>query len=295
MQHGNRGSTKAAAVIIILVIVIVAVAIIGVTAFFLGPSLSVTKKNFTPYSTPVSQNSSSPSSVTIVNVNGGIKFIQWNQAYLLINGTTTARGINANPDTVTFIESNTTGEVVFQAIFPPGTFFFTTSYSVDINVYTPASYQFKTAQATTTNGDITASSTSASTISLTTTNGQLSASTITASTLTLTDTNGGIDFTCNTCNTVTATTTDGSVTANLTSLFLGGTYNITSTSGSISLKVPSTATNFKITTSTTNGVISSTGLSQTLTNHATATFGPGPTYAVVIATTTSGSISVIAI
>jgi DUF4097 and DUF4098 domain-containing protein YvlB len=290
MQSRTRGSTKTTTVIIILVIVVVAVAIAGFTAFFLGPSLSVTKKNFTPYSTPVSQNSSSPSSVTVVDVNGGITFTPWTQSYLLINGTTTARGINANPDMVTFIESNTTGEIVFQAMFPPGTFFFTTSYTVDINIYTPASYQFKTAQATTTNGDITASSTSASTISLTTTNGQLSASTITASSLTLSDTNGAIDFTCNTCNTVTATTTNGAVTANLTSLLTGGTYTITSTNGNISLKIPSIATNFKITASTTNGSVSSTGLSQTLTNHVTSTFGTGS--AVVLATTTNGSISV---
>jgi DUF4097 and DUF4098 domain-containing protein YvlB len=290
MQNGTRGSTKSTMVIIILVVVVVAVAIAGFTAFFLGPSLSVTKTNFTPYSTPVSQNSSSPSSVTVVDTNGRITFTPWTQSYLMINGTITARGINANPDMVTFIKSNATGEVVFQAIFPPETFFFTTSYTVDISVYTPASYQFKTAQATTTNGDIIASSTSASNMSLTTTNGQLSASTITASSLTLTDTNGAIDFTCNTCNTVTATTTNGAVTANLTSLLQGGTYTITSTNGNISLKIPSIATNFKITASTTNGSVSSTGLSQTLTNHVTATFGTGS--AVVLATTTNGSIFV---
>jgi DUF4097 and DUF4098 domain-containing protein YvlB len=290
MQSGSRGSTKSAMVIIILVIVVVAVAIVGVTAFFLGPSLSVTKKNFTPYSTPVSQDSSSPSSFTVVDVNGGITLTPWTQSYLLINGTTTARGINANPDLVTFIESNTTGEIVFQAMFPPGTVFFTTSYTVDINVYTPASYHFKTAQATTTNGDIRDSSTSATNISLTTTNGQLSASSITASALTLTNTNGGIDFTCNSCNTVTTSTTNGAVTANLTSLLLGGTYTITSTNGNISLKIPLAATNFKITANTTNGAVSSTGLSQSLTNHVTSTFGTGS--AVVLATTTNGSISV---
>src|SRR5215472_13582549 len=154
MRRDTSGSTKAAIVVIILVIVIVGVAIAGFVAFFLGPSLSVTRKNFTSYSTPVSRNSTSPSSVTVVDTNGGITFASWSQSYLMINGTITARGINSNPDTVTFIKSNTTGDIVFQVILPPGTFFLTTSYTVDINVYTPSSYQFKTAQAKTTNGDV---------------------------------------------------------------------------------------------------------------------------------------------
>lgn len=294
MQTASQASGKTKLLVIILVIVVVAIVIAGVTAVLLGPTFSVTKKNFTPYSTPVSQNSNSPSSVTVVDTNGGITITPWGQPYVTINGTVTARGIGASPDTITFIRSNSSGEIVFQAIFPSGSsFFFATSYNVDVNVYIPSSYQFNTVQATTVNGDIHASSVSASTVSLTTTSGQVSASAITTASLTLTATNGGIDFTCNSCNTVVATTTNGAVTANLTSLLGGGSYTITCTNGGIDLKIPLAATNFKITANTTNGSVSSTGLSAQLQNHVTTTFGTGS--AVVVATTTNGSVTVTAV
>jgi DUF4097 and DUF4098 domain-containing protein YvlB len=276
-------------VLIIIAVVVVAVVIAGTVALILGPAFSVTKQNFTPYSTPVSQNSNSPSSLTVVDTNGGVTVTPWSQTYLFINGTITARGIGTNPNAISILPSNQSGEIVFQVMFPTGSFFISTSYTVDINVYTPTSYQFKTAQATTVNGDVKFSKIGASTVSLTTTNGQLTATDITASSLTLTDTSGSIDFTCTSCTTVTATTTNGGVTANLQALALTGSYTLTSTSGSIKLKLPASGS-FKITASTTNGAVTSSGLSTQLTNHIQSTFGLGS--AVVVATTTNGSITV---
>ena len=284
------GIKKTTSVLIIIVVAVVAVVIAGIVALVLGPTFSVTKQNFTPYSTPVSQNSSSPSSLTVVDTNGGVTVTPWSQTNLLINGTITARGVSANPNSITFIKSNQSGEIVFQAVFPSrSSFFLSTSYTVDINVYTPSSYQFRTAQATTVNGDVKFSSITASTVSVTTTNGQVSASSVTASSLTLTATNGNIDFTCISCTNVIATTTNGSVTANLPLLVAGGTYTLAATNGDIGIKLPA-AGSFKITPNYTNGSVSSQDLSANLTNHVTSTFGLGS--AVIVATTTNGSITV---
>ena len=149
------GFSRTVLVIVILVVVVGAVVAIVAGSLFLGPSLSVTKKNFTPYTTPVSQSSSSPSSMTVSNTNGGVTTSTWSQAYLMINGTVTARGFGSSPDVITFVKSNSSGNIVFQAIFPvSSSFFFGASYTVDIYVYEPASYQFNTVQIVTVNGDL---------------------------------------------------------------------------------------------------------------------------------------------
>ena len=89
----KSGFSRTVLVVIILVIVVGAIVSIVAASLFLGPSLSVTKKNFAPYSTPVSQSSGSPSSMTVSNTNGGVITSTWSQAYLMINGTVTARGL----------------------------------------------------------------------------------------------------------------------------------------------------------------------------------------------------------
>jgi len=98
-------------VIILLVVVGVVVAVVA-ASLFLGPSLSVTKKSFTPYQSPVSQNNN-PSSMTVSNTNGGVTVSSWSQAYVMINGTVTARGFGSTPDAITFVESNSSGNIVF--------------------------------------------------------------------------------------------------------------------------------------------------------------------------------------
>ena len=284
------GFSQTVLVIVILVVVVGAVVAVIAAALFLGPSLSVTKKNFAPYQTPVSQSSSNPSSMTVSNTNGGVTTSTWSQAYLMINGTVTARGFGSSPDTITFVESNSSGNVVFQAIFPASNFFFGASYSVDIHVFVPASAQFKTVQIVTVNGNLHVSSVSASSLTLTDTNGDITASNISATTMTTTDTNGSVNLTCTSCGSATVTTTNGSVTIDLSTLSLGGSYIVTSTNGNVNLTLPVMAS-CKITPNTTNGTVSSSGLGNVqLANHTTAILGTGS--AVVDLTTTNGSVVV---
>jgi putative adhesin len=283
------GISRTLLVVIIIVIAVGAVVTVVAASLFLGPSLSVTKKNFTPYQSPVSQSSSNPSSMTVSNTNGGVTVSSWSQAYLMVNGTVTARGFGSSVDAITFVESNSSGNIVFQAIFPPSNFFFGASYSVDIHVYTPASAQFNTVQIVTVNGDLQVSSISASSLALTDTNGGITASNISATSMTATDTNGSVNLTCASCGIATVTTTNGSVIMNLSALSLAGSYVVTSTNGNVNLTLPAVAS-CKITPNTTNGTVSASGLGVQLTNHATATIGTGS--ASVNLTTTNGSITV---
>jgi len=284
------GFSRTMLVVIILVVVVGAVVAVVAASMFLGPSLSVTKKNFTPYQSSVSQSSSNPSSMTVSNTNGGVIVSSWPQAYVMINGTVTARGFGSSPDAITFVESNSSGNIVFQAMFPSSNFFFGASYSVDVHVYTPSSTQFNTVHIVTVNGDLQVSNISASSLTLTDTNGGITASNISATTMTATDTNGAVNLTCTSCGSAMLTTTNGSVTMSLLTLSLGGTYTVTSTNGNVNLTIPSLAS-CKITPSTTNGSISaSLGPGIQLTNHATTTLGTGS--AIVNLTTVNGSITV---
>src|SRR5438128_7831625 len=282
------GFSQTMLVVIILAVVLGAVVAVVAASVFLGPSLSVTTKNFTPYQSSVSQ-SSNPSSMTVSNTNGGVSVSSWSQAYLMINGTVTARGFGSSPDAITFVESNSSGNIVFQAIFPASNFFFGASYSVDVHAYAPASTQFNTVQIVTVNGDLQVSSISASSLTLTDSNGGITASNISATTMTTTDTNGSVNLTCTSCASATVTTTNGSVTMGLSTLSLGGSYSVTSTNGNVNLTIPVLAS-CKITLNTTNGSVSSSGLGVQLTNHTMTTLGTGS--AVVNLTTTNGSISI---
>ena len=273
----------------LLIVIVGAVVAVVAASVFLGPSLSVTKKSFTQYQSSVSQSSSNPSSMTVSNTNGGVTVSSWSQAYLLVNGTVTARGFGSSTDAITFVESNSSGNIVFQPVFPVGSSFFGPSYTVDIHVYEPASYQFKTVQIVTVNGDLQVSSISATTFILIDTNGAIAVSSITASSVTVTDTNGSINLTCASCGGATVTGTNGDVTMNLSTVSLTGVYVMTSTNGNVNLTLPAIAS-CRLTPSTTNGSVSSTGLGVQLTNHATTIIGTGS--AVVNLTTTNGGITV---
>jgi DUF4097 and DUF4098 domain-containing protein YvlB len=238
------------AVVIIAIVVGAVVAVLATTLFF-GQSLSVTTKSIPPYSTSVSSDSNNPSSMTVVDTNGGITITPWSQNNVLINGTATSRGFGTNPDSITYIETNNGGDIVFQAIFPVAVFLASASYTADINVYTPTTAKFKSVQISTVNGDVHAFSINASNVVLTDTNGAVQASGIASTSLTLTDTNGNIDFTCASCAGIKATSTNGAVTANLGSLSSSGSYTMTSTNGNINLKLPATAS-ARITANTTN-------------------------------------------
>jgi DUF4097 and DUF4098 domain-containing protein YvlB len=284
------GHSRTMLVIIILIVVVGAIVAVVAASMFLGPSLSVTKKSFTPYQSSASQSSNNPSSMTISNTNGGVTVSSWSQGYVMINGTVTARGFGSSPDAITFVESNSSGNIVFQVIFPSSNFLFGASYSVDIHAYMPVSAKFNNVQIVTVNGDLQVSSISASRLTFTDANGGITASNISATTATATDTNGSINLTCTSCGSATVTTTNGSVTMSLSTLSLGGTYTVTSTNGNVNLTIP-TIPSCKITPNTTNGSVSaSLGLGVQLTNHVTTTIGTGS--AIVNLTTVNGSISV---
>jgi hypothetical protein len=274
---------------LVVIIVVVVVGAVVAASLFLGPSISVTKKNFTPYQSSVSQNSNNPSSMTVSNTNGGVTVSSWSQAFVMINGTVTARGFGSSPDAITFLESNSSGNIVFQVIFPSSNILLGASYSVDVHLYTPVSAKFNSVQIVTVNGDVQVSGVSASSLTLTDTNGGITASNISATTMAATDTNGAVSLTCTSCGGVTVTTTNGSVTMGLSTLSLGGSYTVASTNGSVNLTLPILAS-CKITPNTTNGSVSASGLGVQLTNHATATMGTGS--AVVNLTTVNGSITV---
>jgi DUF4097 and DUF4098 domain-containing protein YvlB len=207
----------------------------------------------------------------------------------MINGTVTARGFGSSPDAITFVESNSSGNIVFQVVFPSSSILLGASYSVDVHLYAPVSAKFNSVQIVTVNGDVQVSGISASSLTITDTNGGITASNISATTMAATDTNGAVSLTCTSCGGVTVTTTNGSVTMGLSMLTLGGSYTVTSTNGSVNLTLP-ILTSCKITPNTTNGSVSASGLGVQLTNHATATMGTGS--AVVNLTTVNGSITV---
>src|SRR2546428_9442566 len=119
----KRGLSQTRLVGIIVAVVVGGVVAVVAAWLFLGSSVSVETKNFTPYQSSVSQ-SSNPSSMTVSNTNGGVTVSSWSQACLKVNGTVTARGFGSSPDAITFVESNSSGNIVFQAIFPASNFFF---------------------------------------------------------------------------------------------------------------------------------------------------------------------------
>jgi Putative adhesin len=286
---GKPRFDKTLVVVIMVVVVVAGVVAVTATALFIGQS-SVTTKNFTPYSTPPPQSNAPVQELTVLDTNGDINLQGWSQANILINGTVTARGLGANPDAITFIESNSSGDIVFQAVFPPSAPFFSPSYTVNINVYLPSSSNLQSVEAVTANGNIQVSSINApSSAVFGVTNGKLSVTDVATSDLALTNTNGDIYISCTACYRVTATSTNGAIDATFDSLSYTGYYTLTSTNGNIDLKVPSTGS-FKITPNTTNGSVTYSGLSLQITNHVTTVFGAGT--ATVTATTTNGQIQV---
>src|SRR5437667_4387783 len=111
------GLSRTMLVVIILVVVVGAVVAVVAASLFLGPSLSVTKQNFTPYQSSVSQNNNNPSSMTVSNTNGRVSVSSWSQPHLMINVTITARVFESYPDAITFLDSNSNGNIVFKYIF----------------------------------------------------------------------------------------------------------------------------------------------------------------------------------
>src|SRR6266849_2381802 len=115
---GTRGRTGMSRTLIAVLIVVIIVVGVVVAFMFVGPAVSVTKQNFAPYSAPASQSTSNPPSLLVTDVNGGITLSSWSTTNVMINGTVTARGFGTSPSAITFIESNSSGNIVFKAVFP---------------------------------------------------------------------------------------------------------------------------------------------------------------------------------
>jgi len=249
----------------ILAVLIIGLVVTGVLlSVFATPTVYASTKKFTPYSTPVSESSNGQSGTTsmeVTDMNGGITMVPWNQPNVLFNGTVTARGFSASPDAVSFVESNSSGAIEFKAVFPSTVgFFLFPSYSVDINVYFPSSSNiFGSIQVTDTNGNIEASTLSATSIKIGTTNGNVHASIGSTRSVTLTTISGRVDLTCFECVNATATTTNGGITARLSTVVPTGSYAMTSTNGNVDVSLPSSSS-CKLGANTTNGAISTSGL-----------------------------------
>jgi DUF4097 and DUF4098 domain-containing protein YvlB len=274
-------------------LLIIAIIVVGglLITLVVTSTLSVTTKPIAAYSTPVSESETNPSSLEVSNVNGAVTLGSWSGSNLMVNGTVTARGLSASTDAITFIESNTAGHIVFQAVFPTTGIgvFFLPSYTVDIQVYVPQSTSLGSVQLTTTNGNVLLSNLNATSIEITSTNGSVQASAITTRSLSLGTTNGGATFTCASCGSVSATSTNGAINGNLPTLSQTGSYDLRTTNGSVALTLPASSS-FKLTATTVNGGISTSGLGLSAQAGHSLSFGTGT--ATVTLATTSGSITI---
>jgi hypothetical protein len=257
MTFGSTGQTssilginKTLLVALIMILVVGSVVVVASTLFIV-PSLYTTKtKAFTPYSTGVTLRNNI-SSLRVINVDGDLNITSWSQPNVFINGTVTVRGLNPNPDAITFTESNASGFILFQANFPSSPLLFSPSYVVDINAYVPRNPNLVYVAASTGNGNIRASSLNVgnSGLGFSVNNGKLSASNITASDVDFTVTNGilsalnitasgassgvglsvmngSIDLVCSaSCDNVAAITTNGAITAAAGPNIAGGLPN----------------------------------------------------------------------
>src|SRR2546425_12115372 len=90
------GLSQTMLVVIILAVVVGGVVAVVAASLFLGSSLSVETKNFTPYQSSVSQ-SSNPSSMTVSNTNGGGNGASWAPADPHAQRTGTGRRLGSTP------------------------------------------------------------------------------------------------------------------------------------------------------------------------------------------------------
>src|SRR5256712_12445760 len=109
------GLSQTMLVVIILAVVVGGVVAVVAASLFLGSSLSVETKNFTPYQSSVSQ-SSNPSSMTVSNTNGGVTVSSCSQAFPKGNGTVTARGFGSIPEARNSVELNPKRKSVFPSL-----------------------------------------------------------------------------------------------------------------------------------------------------------------------------------
>ncbi len=224
-------------------------------------SVIVSTKDFS-YSASASQENNGFYTLQIANVNGAVTLAPWGQDSFLINGTISAKGLGSSPSQVNLAESNTTGSITFQALFPNNAvFLISQTYSVKINVFIPLSVRIGKLVVDNVNGLVRASS-------LNVTAASFSAE------------NGDIDFTCSSCGSggFSAQTTNGNVGGTFSSPITNGNYTMLSQNGNLNVNVPSSSS-FKLTASLVSGTIQTPNLTLSnetkTTTQLTATAGAG--------------------
>jgi len=218
----------------IIAIVILVIAVMGVLFGLIYQSSAVVSTENFGYSTPLHQGTNYTLHVT--NVNGPVTLDSWSQESLLINGTITAKGVGSSPAQVNLIESNTTGNIIFQAQFPNNAvFLISQTYSVKIRVFVPVSARI---------GKLVVDNV----------NGLVQASNLNVTGASLSSQNGDVDFSCSSCGSggFSAQTTNGNIAGSFSSPIIAGNYAMATQNGNVQVTVPSTSS-FKLTVSLVNG------------------------------------------
>ena len=260
----------------IIAIVIVVIVVIGVLfSLIYQSSAIVSTKNFTYSTTP------SPVSnytLAISNTNGAVTVASWPQNSLLINGTITAKGLGSSSERVNLVESNASGNIIFQAQFPTNAvFLISQTYSVKINVFVPLSSHI---------GKLIVNDV----------NGLVQANNLNVTGASLSSGNGDIDFSCSSCASggFSVQTVNGNIVGSFLSPITIGNYAMVTQNGNVYMTVPSSSS-FKLTASLVNGNllpqnITLTNETKISTTQITAIVGAGT--ANVSLTTVDGQITI---
>jgi hypothetical protein len=260
----------------IIATVIIVVAIMGILfGLIYQSSAVVSTKNFS-FSTPANQ-ASNYYTVQITNVNGAVTVASWGLDSFLINGTITAKGLGSSPSQVSLIESNTTGNIVFQAQFPSNAVFLVSqTYSVKIKVFVPSAVRI---------GKLVVNDVS----------GLVQAFDLNVTGASFSSENGDIDFNCVFCGSggFSAQTTNGNIAGTFSTPVIAGNYTMATQNGNVQVTIPSTSS-FTLTASLVNGNVQTTNLAlsnQTTTgSQIAATVGTGT--AILKLSTINGQITI---
>ncbi|OLB45862.1 MAG: hypothetical protein AUG17_03850 [Crenarchaeota archaeon 13_1_20CM_2_53_14] len=239
-----------------LAIVIVGFIIVGALfSLIYFSTAQVSSKTFS-YSPPPDADGTY-GALSISDVNGLVTVVPWLRPNVLINGTVIARGLGSSLSTVNLSNSSSNGDVAFHAMFPANAgFFFSQSYSVNVNVFVPSSTRFTSVQVSNVNGGVRIENLNSTTVDLKTVNGAVSVG-------------------CMYCLNVTATSTNGNITAKFATLVDQGSYNLTATNANMAFTVSSSAS-FRLSASVLNGFIQVSGFPDIITTNQTSlnhTFG----------------------
>ena len=225
----------------IIAIVVLVITVMGVLFGLIYQSSAVVLTENFGYSTPVHQGTNYTLHVT--NVNGAVTLHTWGQGGFLINGTITAKGLGSSPAQVNLVESNTTGNIIFQAQFPNNAvFLISQTYSVKIRVFIPVSVRI---------GKLVVDDV----------NGLVQASNLNVTGASLSSQNGDLDFSCSSCGSggFSAQTINGNIVGSFSSPITIGNYVLATQNGNVQVTVPSTSS-FTLIATLVNGNLQPQGI-----------------------------------